>query len=207
MIVINFKNYVYGKKSLELAKKVQKYLPNSIVAVSSADARGIDYYTKLKVFSQHVDFTENEKTTGFINIETLKQTGAKGSLLNHSEHRLKEEIIEKIILKANKLNFKIILCIKNLYEVEKYKRLKPHAIAFEDTHLISTGKSITKYNSESIKKFVKILKGTKIIPLCGAGINSKEDITEAKRLGCKGVLIASAIAEAKNPEKILRGLK
>jgi triosephosphate isomerase len=128
-------------------------------------------------------------------------------LLNHSEHRLKEEIIEKIILKANKLNFKIILCIKNLYEVEKYKRLKPHAIAFEDPHLISTGKSITKYNSESIKKFVKILKGTKIIPLCGAGINSKEDITEAKRLGCKGVLIASAIAEAKNPEKILRGLK
>lgn len=207
LIVINFKNYVYGGKSLELAKKIQRYLPKAIIAVSSVDARGIVYYTKMKVFAQHVDLVENAKTTGFILPETVKKTEAIGSLLNHSEHRISEKEIKKIIKKSKKINFKIILCVKNLNEVKKYKSLKPWAIAFEDPKLISTGKSITKYNPKAIKEFVKILKGSKIIPLCGAGINSKEDVIEAKKFGCKGVLISSAIAKSKNPEKILKELK
>ncbi len=207
MIVINFKNYVYGKTALDLAKKVKKHLPKAIVAVSAADVRGIEYYTKLQVFSQHVGFNDKPATTGYINIETLKQAKAKGSLLNHSEHRIKNEYIKKTIQRANKLGFKIILCVKNLKEAKEYKKLKPYAIAFEDPKLISTGKSITKYNAKSVKEFAKLLKGSRIIPLCGAGINSKEDIVEAKKLGCDGVLIASAIAKSKNPDKILKSLK
>jgi triosephosphate isomerase len=207
MIVINFKNYVYGSKALDLAKKIKKHLPKSIVAVSSADVREIEYYTKLQVFSQHVDSNESAKTTGFVNVETLKQAKAKGSLLNHSEHRISKEEIKKTIQRANKIGFKIILCVKNLSEAKEYKKFKPYAIAFEDPKLISTGKSITKYDPKSVVDFVKILKNTKIIPLCGAGINSKEDIVEAKKFGCKGVLIASAIVNSKNPDKILKSLK
>lgn len=207
MIIINFKNYVYGKSSLDLAKKVKKHLPKAIVAVSAADVRGIEYYTGLQVFSQHVCFNDTPATTGYINIETLKQAKAKGSLLNHSEHRLKKEYIKKTISRANKLGFKILLCVKNLKEAKEYKKLKPWAMAFEDPKLISTGKSITKYNAKSVSEFAKILKNSKIIPLCGAGINSKEDVIEAKKLGCQGVLIASAIAKSKNPDKILKSLK
>ncbi len=203
IIIINFKNYVHGKKALDLGKKIKEYLPQAIVAVSSADARGISYYTKLQVFAQHIDFAEGKKSTGFVTAETLKETGAGGSLLNHSEHRLNEEIIKKTIKKAKEKNLKIILCVKNLSEARKYKNFNPWAIAFEDPKLISTGKSITKYKGEDLKKFVSMLKGIKIIPLCGAGINSKEDVTEAGKLGCKGVLISSAIANSKNPDKIL----
>jgi len=59
---------------------------------------------------------------------------------------------------------------------------------------VGSGKPITKYKSQNVKKFSEMLKGTKIIPLCGAGISSKEDIIAAKKLGCKGVAIGSAIA-------------
>ena len=48
MIVINFKNYVYGQKSLKLAKKIEKILPSAILTVSAVDIGYLVYLTKLK---------------------------------------------------------------------------------------------------------------------------------------------------------------
>lgn len=204
IIIINFKNYVCGRKSLDLANKIKKYIPNAIVAVSPVDVRSIEYYSKMQVFSQNVDLVKDNRSTGFINPQLLKHAKAKGTLLNHSEHKIPIKDIKEILKNCGKISLKVVVCASNLREVKEIKKFKPYAIALEIPELISTGKSITKYNPQSIKDFVKILKGTKIIPLCGAGINSKEDIIEAKKLGCRGVLIASAIANNKNPDKILK---
>ena len=207
MIIVNFKNYVYGKKALDLAKKIKKISSKIIVAVSPVDVRGIEYYTKLNVFSQNVDFSkEKNKSTGFINIENLKEANAKGSLLNHSEHRINEKTIKETIKKSKKLNFKIILCVKNINEAKKYKKLSPWGMAYEDPKLIATKKSITDYKEDDIKKFINILKKTKIIPICGAGISKKEDYKKAIELGCKGVLVSSVVANSKNPDKFLKGI-
>ena len=47
--------------------------------------------------------------------------------------------------------------------------------------------------------------------LCGAGIVSGEDVSRSKKLGSKGILVASGIVKAKNWEKIIsefcKGLK
>lgn len=202
MIIINFKNYKIGKEALVLAKKIEKYLPNSIVAVSTLDLENIAQKTKLNVFAQHIDSQEGNRATGFMNSEKLKIAGGKGGLLNHSEHRISFNIIKKIL--KNSKNLKIILCSSSLNEVRKFIRLKPYAIAFEDPKLVGSGKSITEYRSKDVKKFAKIMKKTKIIPLCGAGISSANDVKESYDLGCKGVLIASAIANSKRPNKLLR---
>ncbi len=202
MIVINFKNYKKGREVLRLSRKIEKYLPKAIVAIPSVNLEEISEKTGLRVFSQHVE-KNSEKETGFLTVEAAKKSGAKGSLLNHSEHKVGIKKIREI----SKEKINLIVCASNLKEAREIKKLKPYAIAFEDPKLISTGKSITKYNPQSVRKFVKILKGTKILPLCGAGINSKGDVVEAKKLGCKGVLIASAIANSKNPDKILKSLK
>lgn len=207
IIIINFKNYVYGKKSLDLVKKIKKYFPRAIVAVSPADVRSIEYYSKARIFSQSVDLIKDNKSTGFINPKIIKHAKAEGTLLNHSEHKKPLKEIKEIIKNCRKINLKVAVCAGNLREAKKIKKFKPWAIAFEDPKLISTGKSITKQNPKSVREFVKILKGTGIIPLCGAGINSKEDVAEAEKLGCKGVLIASAIANSKNPERILKEIK
>ena len=91
----------------------------------------------------------------------------------------------------------------SIEQLKKIIKFKPTAIAFEDSKLISTGKSITQYNPESIRKFIKTIKHTSIIPICGAGISTPVDVKEAYKLGCKGVLIASALANSKNPCKLL----
>lgn len=204
IIVINFKNYAAGKKSLELAKRIQKYLPKAIVCINFVDILEISRKTKLQVFAQHVNYNEDKRGTGFVFPSALKSVGARGSLLNHSEHKVSLSKIKERITECKKINLKLIVCASNIQEAKEIKKLKPWAIAFEDEKLISTGKSITKHNPKSVEYFVKILERTGIIPLCGAGINSKEDILEAKRLGCKGVLISSAVANSKHPEKILK---
>lgn len=206
MIVINFKNYKTGKNVLDLAKKIKKHLPKAIVAVPTMYLGLVSFHTKLNVFAQHVDSKDGKRDTGFILPESVKKAGAKGSLLNHSEHKVNIKEMKKTIKNCKKLSLKVIACSSNLRGVKEIKKLKPFAIAFEDPKLISTGKSITKYNPDSIKKFVSLLKNTKIIALCGAGINSVEDYREALKLGCKGVLVSSAIADSKNPEVFLKKL-
>ena len=201
MIIINFKNYKQGKDVLTLAKKLEKYKNKIVVCVPATDISEV-HKTKLKVYAQHVNYQNKGKTTGYIFPESIKAAGASGSLLNHSEHKTKE--IKEIIKRCNKLNLKLIVCATTLREIESIKKLKPYAIAFEDPKLIATGKSITKYRTTDLKKFVGFLKKTKIIPLCGAGINSKEDYDEALKLGCKGILISSAIVNSKDPTKFLK---
>ena len=210
MLVINFKNYKTGNRGLRLAKAIEQYLPKAIICSSTLDIELITQKTKLQVFSQHVDPQEGEKTTGYNTLKAIKESGAKGTLINHSEHPLSILNIHKILIMSKKLNLKPIVCTQtlgNMKRILKIRKVKPYAIAFEDSKLISTGKSITKYNNKTIINFIKIMKKTKIIPLCGAGITTAKDVKEAYDLGCKGVLIASAIANAKNPSLLLKQLK
>lgn len=194
MIIINFKNYLYDKKSLALAEMIQKYLPKAAVAVSAVDIGYLSYYTKLQIYAQHVDFVEGKRATGFVLPEAVKAQDAVGTLLNHSEHRLEFNDLKKTVERAKKIGLKIILCAESLREAEEFKDLKPYAIAFEDPELVGSGKSITTYRSDDVEKFAENFSRSAIVPLCGAGINSAADVKKAFELGCMGVLIASAIA-------------
>ena len=207
MIIVNFKNYKQGRDVLKLAKKIEKANTKIIVAVPPSYLGFVKFRTKLNVFAQHVDYHKKGKSTGFTIPEVVKNIGIKGSLLNHSEHKIPPKYLEKTIKRCDKLGLKIVVCASNFKEIKLLKKLKPWAIAFEDTKLIATKKSITKYDSKKIKEFVKILAETKIIPLCGAGIHSKEDYWEALALGCKGVLISSAVMKSRNPGRFLRSFK
>lgn len=211
MIIINFKNYKFGKESLNLARKIEKYLPNAIAAVSAVDINLIYEKTKLRVFAQHVDAQESNRATGFILPENVKKAGAVGTLLNHSEHRISLNEIGKTLIRCKKMRLKAVVCSSSLKEVKNILRLKPklYAIAFEDSKLVGTGKSITEYKTDDVVKFVEIMKGRGIIALCGAGISTAHDVREAYRLGCEGVLIASAIANVnlKKAEILLKELR
>ena len=200
-IIVNFKTYKQGKDALDLARVIQKFNSKVIVAVEATDINLIKNKTKLKVYSQHVDDISKGKNTGFILPEAVKKAGAVGTILNHSEHKISNKEIKEIIDKCKKLNLKVVCCVPNLKEAKKIKKFKPYAIAFEDPKLIGTGKPVTEYKPEEIIKFVKLLNDTNILPICGAGISSKKDIITAKNLGCKGVLIASAITNS-NKTKI-----
>src|SRR3989344_4326312 len=183
MIVINFKNYVWGPSALDLVKKIEIYYNKAIVAVPSLDIPLIVKNTSLAVWAQHVDHAEAGRGTGFIIPEQLISLGVQGSLLNHSEHRVPLATIRKTVQRANEVGLKLIVCASSLVEVQQLIKLNPYAIAFEDKKLIATGKSITAAKAKDVQKFATMLEGSSTIPLCGAGITTCEDVAEAFVLG------------------------
>tara|TARA_Y100000310_G_scaffold244492_1_gene249277 strand:+ start:93 stop:755 length:663 start_codon:yes stop_codon:yes gene_type:complete len=215
MIIINLKNYFHSRSSLNFIKKISKSknANKTIVAASATDLNLIQNHlkktkSKLKLYAQHIDTinkknSKSNRATGYITAESIKAAGAKGTIINHSEHQLKEDQIKQAIKDCKKHKLKSILCVKSISEVKKYKKLKPDYMAYEDPKIIGTKTSITKHNTKQIKEFTKLLSRTKIIPICGAGIHNNQDYQEAKSLSCKGVLIASALTKSKNPTKLL----
>ncbi len=205
MILINFKNYKVGQKEvMDLVKKIEIYYRKAIIAVPFIELTNVIKNTSLQVYAQHVDYQESGRGTGYVTPESLIASGATGSLLNHSEHRIPLKIIKKIIKRCNEIGLKLIICSSSLREIRQLKKLNPYAIAFEDRKLIATGKSITSYNAHNVKKFAEILKNTEIFALCGAGISSGKDVSQTFVLGCKGVLVSSAVANSQNPETFLK---
>ena len=47
---------------------------------------------------------------------------------------------------------------------------------------------------------------TAVVPLCGAGITNSEDVKKALELGTKGILVASGIVKASDPETNLTSM-
>lgn len=214
IMLINFKTYkqATGKSAPKLAKICRdiskKKKIRIMIAVQAADILLIASRVKIPVLAQHVDYFEQDRHTGFVLPEDIKQEGASGTLLNHSEHRIPFNIIGKTVERCKKIKLKTIVCAASVAEAGKITRLKPDFIMFEDPKLVSTGKSITKIKPRSVKNFVEMLKKikSKSIPLCGAGISNREDVELALQLGCKGIGISSAVVKVKNPRKVLLDL-
>ena len=123
MIVVNFKNYKKGKGVIDLARKVKRYKKRAIVAVPTANISEVRKLG-LRVYAQHVDFKESGKTTGYDTPEDLKSAGASGSLLNHSEHRVRFSGIAKTVKRCNKVGLKLIIFAANLAAAKRLKKLK-----------------------------------------------------------------------------------
>lgn len=209
MIVINFKNYLSGPKVNKLATAINQFLPKAIICPPLLDSQNLALNSKLQVFSQHVSYKNSSRDTGFTTIKSLKANKISGSLINHAEHQLFPADLKKTLEVCSKNNLKVIACAPNL-EIAKLIlscKHKPFAVAFEDPRLIGTGKSITEFNPSSIERFVQLAAKARVLPLCGAGISSAKDVKESFDLGCKGVLMASAIAKRARPINLLKSLR
>jgi triosephosphate isomerase (TIM) len=199
--IINFKTYKYGKDSLKLAKIIEKVSKEIIVGIQPSEIYFISENTKLKVYSQHVDFYEPERATGFLTPESLKSMGAVGVFLNHSEHPVNFEILKKTMNRCKKLNLKTAVFASDLSSAKKIEKLKPDFMIYEPPELVGGNISVSTSKPELIKKISRKIK----VPfLVGAGIKTKEDIERSLEFGAKGIAVSSVITTAKNPEKKLR---
>ena len=210
MFVINCKNYeeVAGDKIIKFVKIVKKISKKYKVKIAISPPQhlvGLVANSSIPILAQHIDVSKVGSTTGFIIPELLKKSKVKGSLINHSEHRITSKEIEKLVLKLKELKMISILCVKDIAEVKKYVKLNPDYIAIEPPELIGSGKAVSKEKPELIAKAASIVNNSKNKTklLCGAGIVSGEDVAKAIELGSKGILVASGIIKAKDWNKII----
>ena len=210
MFVINCKNYeeISGDKIIKfikIAEQVSKKYKIKIAISPPQHLIGLVANSSIPIIAQHIDDSKIGSTTGFIIPELLKKSKVKGSLINHSEHRISNKEIEKLVLKLEELNMISIVCVKDIAEVKKYVKLNPNFIAIEPPELIGSGKAISKEKPDLIVKAADIVNNSKNKTklLCGAGIVSGEDVAKAIELGSKGILVASGIVKSKDWNKII----
>ncbi len=210
MFVINCKNYeeIAGNeiiKFVKIAEKISKKFKVKIAIAPPQHLIGLVSNSSITILAQHIDDSKIGSTTGFMIPELLKKSKVKGSLINHSEHRISSNEIKKLVLKLKELKMISILCVKDVAEAKKYAKLEPDNIAIEPPELIGSGRSVSTEKPELITKAavaVKIAKNkTKL--LCGAGIVSGKDVSKAIELGSKGILVASGIVKSKDWNKVI----
>ena len=214
ILIINFKNYaeVQGERCLVLARQVEEVarelcLEDSIAIAPPTPALALisSCVDKITVIAQHVDDANEGSTTGYVTAEMLRSFNIRGSIVNHSEHRLDPNTIKGILDRLKRLNMLSIVCANTPDEVKRLALLNPDYIAIEPPELIGTGNAVSKSKPEVIVKAVEALNSSnnsnsssssKII--CGAGIVDASDVKAALRLGSKGILVASGVIKAKD---------
>ena len=208
LLLVNFKTYKKGtgKEALKIAKLCDsiKSKMQVAIAVQPADLYRISSKVKIPVFAEAIDVVDYGSNTGSILPEDVKANGAKGTLINHSEHRIPKKNIKEAVIRAKKLKLITIVCAKNDSEGKILSKFKPDYIAIEPPSLIGDPKkSICTEKPSLIKNSVKKI-GNNV--LVGAGVKHGDDVKIALELGAKGVLLASGVMKAKNPRKELEEL-
>jgi triosephosphate isomerase len=211
IILINYKTYseATGKEAIKLSKIAEEVSEetgvNIAVAPQLADLCSVCKAVSIPVFAQHIDPILPGSSTGHVLLESVKEAGAMGTLINHSERRLKLSDIEAIITRTREAGMISVVCTNNAAVSEAAAALKPDIVSLEPPELIGTGVPVSQSKPEVVKDTVKLVKHVNpcVVTLCGAGITKGEDVAAALKLGTKGVLVASGIVKAKDPRKVI----
>jgi triosephosphate isomerase len=212
MIIVNFKTYreSTGKNAIKLAKSAEKVHAETRVAMGVApqlaDIASVAQAVEIPVFAQHIDPIKPGGFTGRVLAESVKEAGATGTLINHSERQLKLSDIDQIVKLTRENGLVSCVCANTPKISMAVATLEPDIVAIEPPELIGTGIPVSKAKPEIVTSTLRLVKqvNSRVIVLCGAGISSGEDVGAALRLGTQGVLVASAIVKAKDPYAIMR---
>lgn len=214
LIVLNFKTYreATGVEALRLAEICEdvsrEYPVEMIVVPQTADIHRISEAVNIPVYAQHVDGVGYGGFTGHVTAASLKAAGASGSLINHSERRLKLAEIDASISACRASGLRTMVCTNNVATTRAAAALEPDFVAVEPPELIGSGIPVSKADPDVVRESVDAVKD--IAPtvgvLCGAGIARGEDLKAALDLGSIGVLLASGIIRAKDQRKALEDL-
>ncbi|MBS7608808.1 MAG: triose-phosphate isomerase [Candidatus Bathyarchaeia archaeon] len=211
LILVNFKTYLEatGRKAVELAKTAERVSRETQVSICVApqftDIAAVAEEVEIPVFAQHIDPIEPGSHTGYVLADAVKEVGAVGTLINHSERQLRLSDIDAAIKIARGKGLVSVVCANNQSISAAVAALKPDMVAVEPPELIGTGVSVSKAQPEVVTATVRLVR--KVNPtvtiLCGAGISNGEDVAAALKLGTQGVLVASAVVKAKDPYRVL----
>lgn len=214
IVILNYKTYLEssGENALELARALKSASEESgitmVAAPQAADIYRIQDQISLPIFAQHIDPITPGGHTGSNLIETLIEAGISGSLINHSENRMKLADIDEVIQLCKQNDIESCVCTNNIATSKAIATFSPDAVAVEPPELIGTGIPVSQAQPEVVEDSVKGVKSInkKIKVLCGAGISTGDDMKAAMDLCADGVLLASGIVKAENPKEALLDL-
>ena len=212
LVVVNFKTYqtAHGLSAENLAKIMENLESNArIVAVVSAFdlSSVINVAPNLEVWTQHLDPIQFGSNTGWLHPDTAIERGAKGTLINHAEHKVSIEHIAMLLDQVPE-DFTVCACAADIEEAKSLAALRPTFVAVEPPELIGGDVSVTSADPKIVTGTVDAVRdiSADVGILCGAGVKNGSDVSMALELGTSGVLLASGVTKSSNPLEALNDL-
>jgi len=214
LIIINLKTYAEGtgEGAHRIAAAAEDVMQESGVTIGVApsfmDLHPISYHYEIPVYAQHVDGITPGAHTGQVLAEAVRHSGAKGTLINHSERRLTLADVDSGVRAASRAGLETVVCTNNPSTSAAAAAFAPDYVAIEPPELIGSGVSVSKADPGIIEDSVKSVKkiNDNVGVLAGAGISTGDCVKIAIGLGCSGVLLASGVVKADDPAEALREL-
>jgi len=213
-VIVNFKVYteVEGLKAVALAEACQEVSDDTGITIAvcppTIELSPVAKAVTVPVLAQHVDARKPGAGTGWTTPESVKASGAMGTLLNHSEHRMILADLGAAIVMCKSADLLTCICTDTEATSAAAAALDPDLVAVEPPELIGGDVSVTDANPEIVSKAVAAVRRIDdgIGVLCGAGVKTGRDVKKAVELGASGVLLASGVVKAKDHRKVLADL-
>ncbi|MFB6078320.1 MAG: triose-phosphate isomerase [Halarchaeum sp.] len=177
------------------------------VAPQAADLRPVAE-TGVETWAQHVSPNGYGSHTGSTLAERAADAGATGTLLNHSENRLKLADVDAAVGAAERAGLETCVCANNPAQIGAAAALGPDSVAVEPPELIGGDVSVATADPDIVTDAVAAAAAVDddVDVYCGAGISTGDDLSAADELGASGVLLASGVAKADDPRAALEDL-
>ena len=212
LVVVNFKTYesAHSIAAEELALIMEQIETDArmIAVVSAFDLSAVvSAAPNLEIWTQHLDPINFGSNTGWLHPETAIQRGAKGTLINHAEHKVSIEHIAMLLDNVPE-GFTICACAADIDEARALSALQPDYVAVEPPELIGGEISVTTADPEIVSGTARAIReiSEDVGILCGAGVKNGQDVLKAIELGTSGVLLASGVTKVKDAVAALNDL-
>lgn len=214
VIVLNVKTYdqAIGKEAITIAKLMETVGEetgvNMAIAVQATDIHRVKKEVSIPVWAEHIDPIKPGSHTGWTLPEAVKDAGAVGTLINHSEHRLTLAEIDACLTRSKETGLDNIVCTNNVATSKAAAALNPQFVAVEPPELIGGDISVTTADPDIVSGSVEAVKSINdnVMVLCGAGVKNGKDVSKALELGSAGVLLASGIVKASDKKSVIQDL-
>lgn len=208
-VLVNLKAYDCDPVALaETAATVAEETGVRIVVAPQPTHLSAVAETGVETWAQHVDPVPFGSHTGHLHPASVADAGAVGTLLNHSERRLRLADAADAIDHAREAGLETVVCGNTPEQVAAAASLGPDAVAVEPPALIGGDDSVATADPEIVTDAVTAVDrvADDVATFCGAGVSTGEDVAAAAELGADGVLLASGVALADDPAAVLRDL-
>jgi triosephosphate isomerase len=214
MIFVNFKTFERGTgtKALGLINIIEDVAQTSgvkiIPAVQASDVKEAVSASKLEIWAQNIDPVTFGAHTGSILPEAVREDGASGTFINHSEAKIGDfEKLRLAVSRAMELGLKTLVFASDATELSRVVALKPTFASYEPPELIGSREtSVAQAHPDIISQASEICKNAGVPLIVGAGVHSGEDVKKSLELGAVGVALATDVVAAADPRAELLDL-
>lgn len=210
---IGLKGYLYGADAVRLAQAADRLSRELDVSVifdpQAVDIPAVARATeRLLVFAQHMDPVAVGRGVGSVLPEALREAGAVGTLLNHSERRMTLGDINRAIVRAREVGLATLVCADSPEEAAAVAHLGPDIVLAEPPELIATSRSAATEMRGFVERSVELVRQIDpgIIVMCGAGVQTPDDVEKMIELGVGGTGSSSGVLKAADPVALMRAM-